>query len=49
MKTYAYDTNALLKLGKKAYEYAPFFISSVTLEELEHIKSGRDKSEEVKF
>ena len=49
MKIYAYDTNALLKLGKKAYEHTPFFISSVTLEELEHIKSSRDKSEEVKF
>ena len=49
MKIYAYDTNALLKLGKKAYEHTPFFISSVTLEELERIKSSRDKSEEVKF
>lgn len=41
-----YDTNALLELEKHD-EY--FYISSVTLQELEAIKSSSGKSEEVKY
>ena len=44
-----YDTNALLKLGEKVYEDGDrFFISSVTLQELEDIKTSSRKDEEVK-
>ena len=43
-----YDTNALLNLVDKAFE-EEFIISSKTLEEIEHIKTSRNKDEEVKF
>ena len=43
-----YDTNALLKLQEKAFE-SPFIISSVTLEELDNIKSSHAKDEQLKY
>lgn len=43
-----YDTNALLELQESAFE-ENFVISSVTLEELENIKSSGNKSDEVRF
>ncbi len=43
-----YDTNALLILGEKAFD-EQFAISSVTLQELENIKTSRNKSDEVKY
>ena len=43
-----YDTNAVLELQDKIFE-EHFVISSVTLEELENIKTSGTKSEDVKF
>lgn len=43
-----YDTNALLELQDKAFEEF-FFISSVTLNELEEIKTGRSKDDQTKY
>ena len=43
-----YDTNALLELQDKAFEEF-FFISSVTLLELEDIKTGRSKDDQTKY
>ena len=43
-----YDTNALLELGDSIFDEF-FIISSVSLEEIEHIKESRNKSEEVKY
>lgn len=43
-----YDTNAVLKLKEKIFENK-CMISSVTLQELEHIKVSGRKSEEVKY
>jgi hypothetical protein len=43
-----YDTNALLKLQEDVFD-ENFIISSITLEELERIKTSGNKSEEVKF
>ncbi len=43
-----YDTNALLKLQEDVFD-ENFIISSITLEELEKIKTSGNKSEEVKF
>lgn len=43
-----YDTNALLVLQEKVLE-EKFFISSVTLQELEHIKTSRNKDDEIKY
>lgn len=42
-----YDTNALLMLGEEVYD-EKFYISSVTLEELENIKTSSRKDEDVK-
>ena len=42
-----YDTNALLVLGERAFEES-FALSSVTLQELENIKTSRNKSDEIK-
>lgn len=47
-KVYFYDTNAILDLQDKAFENY-FYISSVTLEELEHIKVSKNKDDEVKY
>lgn len=46
---YFYDTNALLSLGDTILDQGFFYISSVTLQELENIKTNRNKTEEVKF
>ncbi len=43
-----YDTNAILKLQDKILE-SEFWISSTTLQELEHIKVSGNKSEEIKY
>ena len=43
-----YDTNAILELQEKIFNDF-FYVSSVTLEELENIKTNKDKSEEIKF
>lgn len=43
-----YDTNAVLELQNKIFEER-FFISSVTLQELEEIKVSSRKDEEVKY
>ena len=42
-----YDTNTLLVLGDRAFEES-FALSSVTLQELENIKTSRNKSDEIK-
>ena len=42
-----YDTNTLLILGDRAFEES-FALSSVTLQELESIKTSRNKSDEIK-
>lgn len=43
-----YDTNAILKLQNKIFE-SPFALSSTTLSELEHIKTSKNKDEEIKY
>lgn len=43
-----YDTNAVLKLQSKIFD-DDFALSSTTLHELEHIKTSRNKDEEVKY
>ena len=43
-----YDTNALLELQEEVLA-EPFAISSVTLEELENIKTSKNKTEEVRY
>ena len=42
-----YDTDALLVLGDRAFEES-FALSSITLQELENIKTSRNKSDEIK-
>ena len=42
-----YDTCALLNAGERAFA-EPFYISMVTLRELENIKTSRNKDAEVK-
>lgn len=44
-----YDTNAILLLQDKILENEKFYISSTTLQELEHIKVSRNKDEETKY
>lgn len=44
-----YDTNAILVLKDKILENEMFYISSTTLQELEHIKTSRNKDEETKY
>lgn len=43
-----FDTSSLLLVGEEAFENK-FAISSITLQELEHIKSSSVKSKELKF
>lgn len=43
-----YDTSSLLLLQEKAFE-SPFIISSLTVQELEHIKTSKNKTEDVRF
>ena len=45
---YFYDTNILLQTDLSKLE-TPFYLSSVTLQELEHIKTSSNKSDEIKF
>lgn len=45
---YFYDTNILLHVDLAELE-TPFYISSVTLQELENIKSSSKKSEDIKY
>ena len=42
------DTNILLDKGNNIEELGYFYVSSVTLRELEHIKTSRNKDDEVK-
>lgn len=45
-----YDTSSLLVKGSKLFDdNEPFVISSITLEELEHIKVSAAKDEEIKY
>lgn len=44
-----YDTNAILSLLDDVFGGETFYISSVTLEELEHIKTSNNKDAEVKY
>ena len=46
---YFYDTNALLSLGDEVLKQEFFYLSSITLQELESIKNNRNKTEEIKF
>lgn len=47
---YFYDTNALLELGEKVLNNEEkFYLSSVSLRELENIKTSRNKDEETKY
>ncbi len=43
-----YDTNAILKLQNKVFE-ENFVLSSTTLHEIEHIKTSKNKDEEIKY
>ena len=44
-----FDTSSLLMLAKEDIEkYAPIIISSISLKELENIKSSNHKSDEIK-
>lgn len=43
-----YDTSSLLLMQEKAFE-APFVISSLTIQELEHIKTSKNKTEDLRF
>lgn len=47
-KVYFYDTNAVLELQNKIFDQH-FYISSVTLEELEKIKTSSRHDETVKY
>ena len=44
-----YDTNAILLLQDRLLKEEKFYISSTTLQELEHIKVSRNKDEEIKY
>ena len=48
INTKFYDTNAVLLLQDKILK-DNFYISSTTLQELEHIKTSRSKDEEIKY
>ena len=43
-----YDTSSLLLMQDKAFE-SPFVISSLTVQELEHIKISKNRTEDVRF
>ena len=49
MTTYFYDTCALLENFQKAFERGKVTISSITLKELEEIKTASYKDEEIKY
>lgn len=44
-----YDTCALLDLGEEVFKDNFFYISSITLNELENIKTSRNKDEGIKY
>lgn len=44
-----YDTNALLDLSYKLNKLDKFYVSSITLTELENIKTNRNKTEDIKY
>ena len=53
-KRYFFDTSSLLSKAETIFKQAidsktPFFISSITLKELEHIKSSAHKDADVKY
>ena len=48
ISTKFYDTNAILELGESIYK-DKFYISSVTIKELEDIKANRNKDDVVKY
>jgi PhoH-like ATPase len=49
IEKFFYDTNAVLLLQDKLLNNEKFYISSTTLQELEHIKVSRNKDEETKY
>lgn len=49
MQKYFLDTNALLDYGDRLDECNSFFISSISLIEIENIKSSSTKDEEIKY
>lgn len=46
---YFFDTNALLELQERSFNYGEFWISSVSLKEIEDIKVSRNKDEQIKY
>ena len=44
-----YDTCALLNMQEDAFLHGRFYISSITLRELENIKTSQHKDEEIKY
>ena len=48
MKKLFYDTNALIEIGELALR-EEFYLSRVTLREIEHIKNDRNKDVDVKI
>ena len=44
-----YDTSSLLKIGDKLFDEGRFAISSITLDELENIKTSSNKDADVKY
>ena len=44
-----YDTSSLLKIGDKLFDEGRFVISSITLDELENIKTSSNKDADVKY
>lgn len=44
-----FDTNIILELGEKLFDEGEFYISSVTLEELENIKTRKTTTEELRY
>ena len=48
ISTLFYDTNAILMLQDRVLEN-PFWLSSKTLEELEHIKVSGNRTEEIRY
>ena len=46
---YFYDTCSLLSCQHQAFQGEKFYISSITLKELENIKTSNNKDPEIKF
>ena len=44
-----YDTNTLLLLGESVFSFTHFYVSSITFNELEHIKTANNKDNEIKY